>query len=301
MASSDDADRLDEAGFSWARAAWSMEFGGREDSLEASWELAGIEERWGDSLFFGGEPGSAAHYRAAQRALVPPGMIFSSSAESERRMEAYGRLTNKLYAIGPDGKPRPGHDGRPHPRFHPVVRRQETAPPEPPEESPAQRREAVLGARQTRTRQETGLGRLYRDSDPWHHHHLGGLWLEAARALALNHPASAHRACGWGLHYYELYNKAWSAHLPASRWDSDGHAEMVDVQNLEHSLATGRPESPLPDWVPLLFEGDWQGALAALGADAPAPALKPLAVLLADACRTAGQDAAARQLLANLP
>lgn len=300
MAQSDRAARLDEGDFSGALADWKAEFGGREELLEASWERAEIEERWGDSLFFGGEPGSAAHYQAAQRALVPPGTMFSSSAESERRMEAHGRLTNKLYAIGPDGKPRPRHDAQPHPRFNPIVRGKETAP-EPPKKSKAERREAILRARQTKTREQTELGQLHHDSDHWRHHHLGELWLEAAKALALNHPRDAHRACEWSRHYFELYNKAWSAHLPASRWDSDGGAEMMDVQNLESSLATGLPESPPPDWAPLLLEGDWQGALAAFGGDAPAPEFKPLAILLADACQTAGREDAARELLAKLP
>lgn len=298
MATSDRAARLDEADYSGALAAWRTEFGGREDSHAATWELAGLEERWGDSLFFGAEPGSLAHYQAAQRALVPPGTTFSSSQESERRMEAYARLTDKLYAIAPDGTPRPGHNGQPHPRFQPIARRKETAP-APPAKSKAERREAVLTARQTRTKHQTELGQLPDDGDHWRYHRLGESWLAAAHALASNHPDDARRACNWSLHYFELYNKAWTAHLPASRWDPDGGEEIMEVQNLENSLAASMPQSPPPDWVPLLLEGAWQHALAAFGGE-PAPEFKPLARLLADACQTAGRPEAAQRVLAKL-
>ena len=299
MPTNDRAARLDEGEYSGALGAWRVAFGGREDSLGASWELAAIEERWGDSLFFCGESDSAAHYHAAQRALVPLGRVFSSKAESDRRMKAYARVTNKLYAIGPDGKPRPGNDGQPHPRFTPIVPRQETATP-PPETSAEERRDAVLSVRETRTRQQTELGQLDDGGNHWRYGDLGALWLDAAKALALHHPADARRACQWSLHYFDLYHKAWSAHLPASRWDSDGSAEMIEVQDLENSLAAGTAESSPPDWVPLLLEGAWQHALAAFGDEEPASEFKPLAVLLAEACQTAGRQEVAQRLRAKL-
>src|ERR1039457_1180023 len=40
-------------------------------------------------------------------------------------------------------------------------------------------------------------------------------------------------------------------------------------QDLETSLPASTPESPPPDWVPLLLEGAWQRALIAFGGDAP--------------------------------
>jgi hypothetical protein len=82
MSPSSHAALLDAGDYDGAQAAWRAEFSGREDSLEASWELAEIEERWGDSICFSGESGSAGHYQAAQRALVPPGAMFSSSEEN---------------------------------------------------------------------------------------------------------------------------------------------------------------------------------------------------------------------------
>jgi hypothetical protein len=284
MSLSSHAALLDAGDFPGALAAWRAEFSGREDSLEASWELAEIEERWGDSLFFSADFGSASHYQAAQRALIPPGAMFSSSEENQRRMEAYGRLTNKLYAIGGDGKPRlPHDDAQPHPRFKTNPPREETAPPQ---KSKVERREAVAEARKTRTKDQSELGRLY-GTDQWAHHRLGELWLKAATALARNHQQLAQIACEWSYHHFEHYNRLWTAHLPASRFDSDGHEEMMEVGSLQNSLATGAEESPAPEWVPPLLDGDWQTARAALGPDAPAPVFEPLAALLADACKTA--------------
>ena len=74
--------------------------------LEGTWELAETEELLGDSLFFNGESGAAVHYQAAQRALMPLGVVFSSREENDRRMEAFQRIVTKLYGIGGDGKAR---------------------------------------------------------------------------------------------------------------------------------------------------------------------------------------------------
>ena len=123
--------------------------------------------------------------------------------------------------------------------------------------------------------ERTGLDQLYRDGDHWHDHHLGELWLAAARELAPNHPADAQRACQWSHHYFELYNKAWTAHLPASRWDSDGGAEMMEVQEFDGALVTDGAGSPVPDWVAGMLEGDWRKALAALGGGASGPEKEP--------------------------
>lgn len=308
MSTADREARLDEADFPGALAAWRTEFSGREDSLEASWELAEIEERWGDSLFFADDPGSAEHYQAAQRALIPQGVTFSSSEENQRRMDAHGRLTNKLYAIGGDGKARSPHDeAQPHPRFKLVAREppkkskaaRPVAPePEPPRPSKAARLEAVLEARKTRIREQSELGSLYGRGDQWAQHRLGELWLKAASALAQNHQQLAQGACEWSYHHFERYNKLWTAHLPASRFDSDGGLEMMDVQGVERLLAVGAPESPAPEWAALLVDGDWQAALTAFGP--PAPEFEPLAAVLADACTAAGRKDEALRVLTNI-
>jgi hypothetical protein len=236
---------LEEGDFPGARAAWEEEFAGREDSFDASWELAEVEERWGDSLFFGGEPGADAHFQASRVALVPPGTQFSSRGENDRRMAAHHRVTNKLYAIDSYGKPRPGHDGQPHPNS---CRTRQRAQPEPQPSRPtlSERRAAAVKARQTTALQQTESGRLFQRGDHWLYRDLGNQWCDAGRALAGSHPLGARRAFAWSMHYFEQYNKAWTAHLPASRWDSDGGEEMMKVRNLTNSLAESQPETPLP-------------------------------------------------------
>jgi hypothetical protein len=256
----------------------------------ASWELAEIEERWGDALFFAGEPGAAAHFRAAQTALVPPGAQFSSGDESERRMEVYGRITNKLYAIDPYGKPRPGHDGRPHPRSSPAA-----PAPQPEEPSRSERLAAVRESQAARATEQTELAKLFQDADHWRDCELGDEWRQAGQALA-GYPDGARRAYAWSLHFLERYNRSWTAHLPASRWDPDGGEEMLEVHALAQALETNAPEARLPIWVEAMLEGDWQRALSSFG-DIPPPAeFKPMLVLLAEACRAAGREDAARRL-----
>ena len=176
---------------------------------------------------------------------------------------------------------------------------QQPAAPQP-EEPAAEPWKAVLSALKTRTQQPAELRLLDDPGDHWRCHDLGDLWLDAAEALALHHPAEARLACQWSLHYFDLYSKAWDAHGAASRWDSDGGQEALEVQNLRNSLAAGTPEPPPPEWVTLLLAGSWQDALALFGGDPPAPEFKPLAVLLADACQAADRQEAAQSLRAKV-
>jgi hypothetical protein len=273
---------LDDGDFPAARYAWQQEFAGREGSLEASWELSVIEERWGDSFFFAAEPGAAAHFEAARAALIPPGTRFPSPEENDRRMEAHQRLTGKLYAIDPHGMPRHGHDARPHPdscRTKPRTR----AEPSPSRPSVAERREAALKIRQTTTIQQTDLARLFQNGDPWGYLDLGSQWRAAGDALTGSHPSSARRAYAWSLHYFELYNRAWTAHLPASRWDPDGGQEIGEIEDLTASLEDRTNDAPLPGWVESLLAGDWKGALSAAASEPPVPAFQALAGLLKNA------------------
>ena len=64
--------------FAAARAAWDRVFAGPGSDPAPLWQLAELEERWGDSIFFAGEPGAVAHYHAALRAAVPPNAQFTS-------------------------------------------------------------------------------------------------------------------------------------------------------------------------------------------------------------------------------
>jgi hypothetical protein len=260
---------VNSSDFPAAIAAWTAKFAGAEGSLDATWELAGIEERWADSLFLGGEPGSAGHYHAALRALVPPGTRFESREENDRRMEAHTRISNKLYDVGPDGRAR---------SYKPPVAA----------EGKTERRETVHRARRARTKRESELGRVHQFGGHHHDYELGAMWHDAANALAPGYPAQASSACDWSRHYFELYNKAWTAHLPASRWDSDGEQEISEVLALKDSLATSSAKLP-PAWVAMLIDGELRRAIAAFPKHPPPPEFEPLAAILADARKLAGR------------
>jgi hypothetical protein len=278
-----------------ARTAWEEQFAGRKDAPEASWELARIEECEGDSFFFAEEAGAAPHYHAACAALAPPGAQWDSREENDRRMEAHARVTAKLYAIDPYGKARPSHDGRPHPDFRPPDRREESPEPaprvEPLQQSRAEmlqeRRAAALHLRSTNFMQQTDWAALFRDSGHWQFYTLGGEWRQAGEALAASYPEAARRAFRWSVYYYECYNRDWTAHLPASRWDTDGGQDLMEVQELIDSLPGDAPGAPLPEWIEHLLDGNWRQALDALSADRP-PEFRPLISLLDEACRAAG-------------
>lgn len=278
MATAHWAALLDAGDAAAARATWQEEFALDDDSPQATWELAEIEERWGDALFFAGESGAALHYQAAWRALAPPGARFSSQEESERRMAAYARVTVKLQAIDPYGKARTGNSGEPHPNFHAI-------------ELPKPEREPVKPAPETPPpvpRQQSGFADLFRMSDHWCQCDLGAKWRDAGKELAAAFPEAARCAYQWSVDYFTLYNQAWTAHLPASRWDPDGDDDILEVRGLMSSLAENPPGAALPAWVEALLAGDWQRASAALGDSVPPPEFKAVAALLSEA-----RDAAA--------
>ncbi|QOY90761.1 hypothetical protein [Paludibaculum fermentans] len=300
MASTDWAALLDQGEFSAALDAWRAGFAASADSLEATWARAEIEERWGDSFFFARQAGASAHFHAALGALVPQGMMFTSLEENDRRMEAHGRVMNKLYAVDGSGLPRPGNDGVPHPNAKlasPPPRRVTVA------EAPeiVERRAAVLRARAERKRQELPAAALFRDAGHWQHHLLGQMWSDAGHALAVDLPDEARSAYTWSQHYFELYNAAWSANLPASRWDSDGGQEIMEVQEAVSALGIRTSEIDCPAWIDALLDGGWQEALAALGAQVPPPEFQTLAKILAAICQAAGEEERAARLLAAKP
>lgn len=287
---------LGEGDYAGARAACMEKFAGRADDPEASWELAEVQERWGDALFFAGESGAAEHYHAAQAALVPRGVQFTSLEENDRRMGAYQRVVNKLYAMDPHGKPKPGHDGRPHPnssRLRP--RAQDTF--DPSEFPLEEQRPAVVQLRETIPKEQSEYARLFENSMHWRHYQMGNSWREAGNALAEWYPEGARQAYSWSMHYFELYREAWTAHLPASRYDSDGDEEVIELQNLTNSLVSNPSEPTLPAWVRALLAGDWQCALVTAGDDPPAPEWRSLTMLLADACQAAGREDAGQRLM----
>ncbi|WP_321472187.1 hypothetical protein [uncultured Paludibaculum sp.] len=290
MANPDWARLLDEWDFSSAHAAWQQEFGASGDSLEGSWILAEIEERWGDSLFFGGQKGAAAHFHAALRALVPQSVQFTSLDESTRRMEAHARVMNKIYAIDGAGLARTSHDGRPHPNTRLAP------PPEPAATLPDRADADGITIRPARKRQEKAILQLFGDGGHWQDHDLGQMWRNAGEALTPAFPEAARRAYAWSLLFFDLYSKAWSANLPASRWDSDGSQEMAEVQESIDALGPLNADVDCPVWIDSLVDGAWRKALAALAGERPPLELQPLAVLLARICRAAGDEESARFL-----
>ena len=62
-------------------------------------------EQAGDTLAAAGEP-AADCYVQAQRLLLPPGTLWTDREQYAARMQAFERLQQKLYALGPDGRPR---------------------------------------------------------------------------------------------------------------------------------------------------------------------------------------------------
>ena len=82
-------------------------------------------------------------------------------------------------------------------------------------------------------------------ADHWTDLGLGDRWREAGEALG-PYPEGARRAYAWSVYFYERYHRSWSAHLPASRWDSDGGGEMMEVHELAQALVANPSEAPLP-------------------------------------------------------
>jgi len=121
---------------------------------------------------------------------------------------------------------------------------------------------------------------LFQNSGHWQFHSLGSHWREAGKALAALHPDAARRAYVWSTTYFTLYNKAWTAHLPASRFDSDGGEELMEVQALAQSLSQSASGADLPEWMEALLQGDWETSAAKLGSQPPAPDFQPLAAIL---------------------
>lgn len=235
--------------------AWQRKYPAGLETLEASWELAAIEESYGDTLFAAADPEARPHFLASQRALMPLGVRFEDRAENDRRMEAFQRLVEKLASIGPDGRPR---NWTPPP------------PPEPPVPAPVPPALAP----------QDGFPKLPQGDDPWASYQLANQWREAAASLAETYPDDARRAYQWSIHFFERYNKLWTAHLPASRWDSDGNQEMADVETAMRSLPPNSANSAVPEWVDDLLGGQWQRSLKSLGDSIPPSEFAALAKLL---------------------
>lgn len=212
---------------------------------------------------------------------MPPGVVFSSRDENDRRMEAFQRIARKLYAICADGKAGSSHDCKAHPDY--VPQRKAESPAEHTNEAPV-----VLSSSVPKTRLESELGKLLSIGDWWTDYRLGMLWFEAAKILAASYPTESRAACEWSLEHFQKYTRDWTVHLPASRWDSDGHTEMEEVNNVKNTLSGETPLSA-PHWVCLLLAGDWRESLAAFESDATVDGFQLMVEILAEACKKADQ------------
>ena len=297
----------DQGDFNGARAAWQEAFAGRETELEALWELAELEERWGDSRFFAGDSGSSPHYHAALRSALPQGALFTSRDENDLRMAAHGRVFQKLQSLDSSGKARADHTCAPHPNGgltpeRVAKMRREKAKQDAARERAAalklalaSRKEAAMQRRRDAGVSGTEFARLFQGAGHWSHYRLASAWREGGKSLANRYPEAAGIAFEWSLHYFGEYNREWTLGLPASRWDSDGGAEMGEVSEMRSALGTG--SEPPPEWVSRLVNGEWTQSLARLELDPPAAELRPLIPLLAEACKAAGRTGDAEKLL----
>jgi hypothetical protein len=308
------SDHADAGDFAAASAAWAAEFAGRERDLDAGAALGELEERWGDWIWFACEAGAAAHYAAAQAALMPQGASFSDGDEAARRQEAFSRIVRKhQHGIGPDGLPRREASGLPHPRSvlrpppaptapapspapasgpGPTAAGLPTTPPSPP--TPPVRPPAVAAdphaalSALARRKPTDPLGLLVHGVGHWEQVDLGERWLAVAKALRGLDAAAARRALEQAWACFDRYHEAWIAGLPASRWDADYADTLQSVAAEIATLPAGRPGPGLPDWARLALELRLDAALAK-AATSTEPVFAPLAELLATAKRLGGR------------
>lgn len=134
--------------------------------------------------------------------------------------------------------------------------------------------------------------------DHWRCYGLASALQEAGDLLAEIDNELAAEAYDKSFAFFEDYSRAWSANLPASRWDSDGGQEMMAVSARRGALR--RVSKTVPPWVRWVFEGNWQRALAALPDEHPGEVWKPVLAVLAYAPPEPGHAEAERRLKAWL-
>ena len=301
-----------------ALTAVAEEFRGRETSLEATFRFAEVHEQWGDSEFFFGGAGGPKHYHHAMRLLFPPGLMFDDAQEHGRRMEAYSRMSDKIRSVNGAGFARdqdlPG--AKPHPDFRiPADREAEIraiadrlaaeraaeeqasaarqrpfwelpAEPEPaPEErgAPADRDALPAAASAARSEARLFASELARafGGGHWAEYAVAEAFAKGGYALASLSDEMAAVAYDWSLEFYTRYQRSWTAHLPASRWDSDGGSEMAAVEQRRAALTP--VSKTLPPWIRWLLAGNLTRACAALPDERPADDFTPFLSLLAQA------------------
>lgn len=137
----------------------------------------------------------------------------------------------------------------------------------------------------------------------------GERWEAVGDALRAAAPACAALAYDHAEAQYVAYDREWTAHLPASRFDADGGAWLAPLRVKQDALAAaGAPGAPT-SWVESLCAGTIEAALAAYerapGEDGdgldPAGRKAAHALLAAHAARLGLTDACVRHRdLANV-
>ena len=271
---------LDVGDHDAAIAAWQAFHGGREHEPEPRRALGDIEERSGDARVVHDGLSAKGHYlRAAscmREAIEALARVPSGSPEGEREsraramqqcQDAYTRAFRKYQSISNQGRVDDLVSLQPHPassalRAHIAHLRAERqtangaqrrrlaalldAPPDDPSVA-AELAEAMRGSAYARA---CGMG-----ADPMATCALGDRWLAAAQALAEDWPASARRALAWSGWFFRTYNADWTAHLPASRWDSDGSEGFEAADALREQLVGRGDCGEPPLWAHELLAG----------------------------------------------
>jgi hypothetical protein len=125
---------------------------------------------------------------------------------------------------------------------------------------------------------ETKIEIIMSRLDHWAALSLGDDWMKAAEALAPHNSQAAENAYLWAKFCFTLYNKAWTAHAGASRWDPDGSDFLAEVDTaLEKLHSHPIASDPLPSWASELLDGN----LPAMPLETDSPILVNLAEIAA--------------------
>jgi hypothetical protein len=109
---------------------------------------------------------------------------------------------------------------------------------------------------------------------------LGDRWKAAADALATDWPASARRALAWSGFFYRRHHAHWTANLPASRFEDDGHEGLEAANALRASLIGEVDPGEAPRWARDLLGGRVPRSLPAPPGTGEPRAFAPLLELL---------------------
>lgn len=271
---------LDVGDHDSAITAWQAVYSGREQESEARRARGDIEERSGDAHVVHDGLSAKGHYlRAAssmREAMEAIARIPMGSREGDRTarardmqqcQDAYSRGFRKYQSISNQGRVDDLVGLQPHPASSALLahiehlraerqtargaqRRRLSALLDAPPDDPSAAAELAEAMRGSAYARACGMG-----ADPMATWALGDRWMTAAQALANDWPASARRALAWSAWFFRTYNADWNAHLPASRWDSDGSEGYESADALRAELA-GKPDCGEPPlWAHDLLAG----------------------------------------------